>query len=561
MSTNGAPQDPALVAQQPLPTQAALEPNAIEWMLICFAQDQQLFAEARTLIAAHHFLAKEAPLQLVYEAMCQSKDQFGGITYETVSDLAAGMLQQNQSLILTQEQQQIIFRPDEYGLIFQICEPGGVEMNDTNRNFARTLLQRFAQERTVIEPLRRVVNPAFNVGVPDLSSFLDVLTRQQSRLATLQNLPLVDVVPQVGTPLQQSYVFKQTGVSFIDGPLGGQREGDCNGIIGPTGGGKTTLAIQLAVAAAKQSWAESQRLSKPPGLVVYMTVEEAAIKLRPRIWSAFFNIPRTKLETLADWGQLTQPGQLDPYELLMQADQERKLSEIERYQAYGPQLAQCFRLVDLSGSDAHPNAGSGFIPEMVSVLSRFDAPIDMVLLDYAGLSCARHMHAMGKADQTYYRSLLKNFGDMMRKEISERFRCTTWVLHQLKGEAGSASPFKLMHHTDAGESKDFAENMAVCGCLGVPDPHTGCRRFNWSKCRYRPNEQIAPPTLRINEKFAYMEDVTEVFAIDEGGRQFVTREDLQQVHGAEHATRRVQSGPAGLRRTDHPASLAGVTEE
>ena len=77
--------DPALIAQQPQATQAFLAPTAIEWLLVCFANDPQLFAEARTLIASHHFKPGESILQVMYDALCLSTDQYGGATYETVS--------------------------------------------------------------------------------------------------------------------------------------------------------------------------------------------------------------------------------------------------------------------------------------------------------------------------------------------------------------------------------------------------------------------------------------------------------------------------------------------
>ncbi len=553
-------QDPALIAQQPLLTQSYLAPSAIEWLIICFANDRQLFNEARTLIATHHFKPHEAPLRVMYDALCISTDRYGGATYETLASIVSDMLAQNQSLVLTEVQQQIIFRRDDQGLIWQICNPTGVAMQATNRVLSRDLLRRFANERTIVEPLRRVMNPGFNQGVPEnLSEFLNVINAQQSRLSTLNAMPETLLTPTVGSPLVSPNIFHKTGVPFLDAILGGQRVGDCNGIIGPTGGGKTTLGIHLAVAGAKQAWADAHITGKHPGIVVFITAEESGKKLIPRIWSAFFSIPRNKLDTLTDWNMLTQPGQLDPYELQMQAGQEHKLSEIERYMAYAPQLESSLRVLDLSGSDEFPNAGSGYIEEVVSYLSRYQVPIRMVVMDYAGIFCERHMQANGM-DEKNYRYLLKTFGDRCRQEIAVRFGCTCWVLHQLKGSMGKASPTKLMHHSDAGESADFANNMVVVGCLGIADSITGCRRFHISKCRYLPNTKIVAPTLRINDQFAIMEDVTSIFTVSESG-QFMSPEDRQQIRGTENLTRNTQTGgPPGLRDTNEPLNATQQTE-
>jgi hypothetical protein len=546
------PSDPALIAQRPLPTQAYMPPSAIEWLLICFAQDQQLFREARELIAEHHFKQNETPLRVMYEALCISTDRYGGATYETLAAIVSDMLAQNQGLMLTDVQRQIIFRPDEHGLIYQICNPTGVETEATNRNFSRDLLKRFAHERTVVEPLRRVMNPGFNQGVPEnLTDFLSLVTRQQARLATLNSIPEANLTPPIGSPIVSSNVFVKTGVSFIDSILGGQRMGDANGIIGPTGGGKTTLAIHMAVAGAKQSWADAQATNTEPGLVIFITAEEAAIKLRPRIWSAFFNIKRSKLDTMTSWNDLSQPGRLEPYELAMQAGQPNPLSEIERYELNAPILNQCLRVLDLSGSDEHPAAGFGFIDEITSYLARYQQPIRTVKIDYAGIFCERYMQAKGM-DEKNYRYLLKTFGDRCRQEISARFNCTTWVLHQLKGAVGTAKPTKLMHHSEAGESADFANNLTVCMCLGTVDPFTGCRRLNPSKVRYLPGEKITPPTLRINDDFAIMEDVTRLFVPSDTG-QFLTPQDSHAIRATEGLEQRVPTGgPRGLRDMNTP---------
>lgn len=545
--------DPAIIAQRPLPTQSGLDPNAIEWLLICAAQNRQLLQEVRSLIAPHHFTPREAPLRMVFEALCLSFDMYNGATYETLASIITDRLNQNHSIVMTDIQQQIIFRRDEQGLLWQICNPTGVVMDATNIAFARDLLRRFAHERTVVAPLRHVMNPGFNTGIPDLTDFLTAINNQQARLSTLNAIPEANIAPAPYTPLVTANEFVKTGVAFMDELLGGQRRGDCNGIIGPTGGGKTTLGVHLAVATAKQAWADAQGGAQPE-IVVFITAEESALKLRPRIWSAFFQIPKTKLDTLTDWNSLTQPGHLDAYEIAMQAEQQYKMSEIERYMANAPAMANHLKVLDLSGSDEFPNAGTGYVDEITSYLSRYTVPIREVVIDYAGIFCERHMQAKGM-DEKSYRYLLKTFGDRCRKEVSARFNCTTWVLHQLKGAMGQSSATKLMHHSDAGESADFANNMVVCCCLGVADKQTGCRRLNISKCRYKPTEKLIAPTLRIHDHFAIMEDVTRLYAID--GNQFLSLDEQRQVRVTNDLSLHVPvGGPHGMRDTSQPVGAS-----
>lgn len=541
MSSANTQFDPAIIAQRPQQVQAYLEPSAVEWLLICFANDRQLFAEARTLIQPHHFTPTELPLRLMFEAMCRSHDQYDGMTYETVSAISQEILAANPSMLLTELQQEIVFRPDTQGLIFQLCQPVPEATDPVNKAFARDLLSRFARERTVLAPLRRVLNPSMNHGVPqNLNEFLDVIALQNARLSTVSAMPRADLTPDVGSQLVAASVTVPTGVPFIDEAFGGQRVGDCNGILGPTGGGKTTLAVHMAVASAKQAWAEAASTNTETKLTVFITAEQSAMQLRPRFWSAFYQIPRKKLDDLQDWNTLTQPGNLDPYELKMQERQEYKLSEIERYTANAPQMRESLVLLDLSGSEEFPNAGRGYIDEIVAYLTRLEKQIRTVFIDYAGIFCERYMWAKGMDDASY-RYLLKTFGDQCRQRICAKFNCTTWVLHQLRGAVNKSKPDKLMHHSEAGESADFANNMAICGCLGTADPVTGCRRLNWSKTRHTAVNAVVAPTLRIHDEFALMEDVTGRFTISPSG-SFLSPEDRAQVGGIDDLERHTPIG-------------------
>ena len=544
------PIDPALLAQQPQPTQPELEPNAVEWMLICFAHDEQLFRDARQLISAHHFAPHEEPLKILYLALCEALETIGGYTYDSLAFMVEQMVAAKGAYVLTPEQVDIMLRPNENGLLWNVCYPAAEMMNPINFSYARVLLKRFVHERTVVAPLRRMLNPGFNAGIPaNLNEFLEAVDHQQARLSTLDALPLHDVVPEIGTLLRVPFEFRPTGLPFIDVPLNGQRVGDCNGIVGITGGGKTTLGLHLSVSCAHQSWTHAIRNNKKPGLSVYITYEEAAIKLRPRIWSAAFQLPRDTCETMADWNALS-PHVKDSDRLLQGLNGkdlgDDVLSELERYRVGREWLTSSYKLLDLSGSDEHPYAGSGGVPEMISYLDRMQQSwgqeIDTVTIDYAGLAVERYLSSMGMMDEKRYRLSLKRFGDEVRKGIAERFGCTVWCLHQLKGDLGKASPTKQLHHSDSSESKDFAVNMSICGVLGNPDQRTGCRALWWTKIRYRPNEQLPPCTLKIGNNLAIMVDVTNLFVPQ--GPGFLTLAEANEVvaHGAQQRQERQASG-------------------
>lgn len=554
-------EDPALLAQRPLVTQEPMRPGAIEWMLICFAQDRQLFEDARRIVSVHHFRPHEAPCRLAYESIGICYQEYGGVSFEALCETATTVLERDTAIMLTQTQTAIIFHPGPDGLLWQLSKPD-VEMSETNKNLARALLQRFAHERTVVDPLRRVLNPSVSRGVPsDLTGIMQSVSNQMARLSSLQAIPEVDMAPDIGQPFAPSLVRKLTGVPFIDGPHGGQVVGDCNGIIGPTGGGKTTFGVYLAAACVRQCWAESQQSGAESDLVVYVTAEQSAMKLRPYLWSAFCQIRRDKLQTMTDWNQLSTQENLESYEIKLQADQPYKLSETERYQMYMPQLKQCMRMLDLSGSAEHPTAGRGYVDEISSYLSRYEQPIRLVVIDYAGLICQAYREAKGW-DANSDRALLREFGNACRRLIAERYQTTVWALHQMAGVHNKSTPTKLLHHSDAADSKDFAVNIATCGCLSVADPSTGCRRLNWSKTRHSDNTKLTPPTLRINEDFAIMEDVTTLYSISDDGRSFLSNEDRSQIQGTDRLRNRqeMMTGPAGLRDTGTPVPIGQRTD-
>lgn len=540
--------DPALIAQRPQPTQAEITPGAVEWLFICFAHDRTFFNDALALVNEAHFLPNEEPLKLLWRVLCHVIPTYGAVTYDNLRLTYDQVLRETPQLALTPDQLEIIERPNHDGLLFSVANPPPDLLNAGNISMARGFLQKFLYERSIVMPLRRVVQPTFMGGMPaDLPGFLRQIDAQQNRLSSINGMPVANLTPSIDEHIDPSYVFKRTGVSFIDGPLGGQRVGDACGIIGPTGGGKTTAAIYAATTTAKQCYME-YLAGGVKEAVVFVTVEEETAKLRPRIWSNAFQIPRDKLEQLTHpASQLTNRDNLEEYERRLAGENNvangEILSEIERFQMGSLWLKEHFILLDLSGSDAHPGAGYGYIPEVASYLDRLQQERQIsfrsVYLDYAGLLVERHLQASNVRDpERAYRSTLKSFGDEFRRSISERFSATSWILHQLRGDLGTASPTRLMHHSEAGESKDFAVNMAVCACLGTADQRTGCRRWNYSKVRFRAGEQIAPITLRINDYFAKMDDVSSMFTVDEATRQFLSVDDMRAVGGITTATRR-----------------------
>lgn len=548
------PQDPSLLALRPLPVVAVVPPQAVEYLLTCCIADPVLFRDTQRLLQNHHFNLVERPLAITWDILCDAAANSWVVTFELLQCQLVARAGMDYGL-LTPDQMEMMLQPDPDGLFWSLTHPFTPITPHLTR-YARSVLQQFLQERTIAAPLQRLAALSQGSGcVGDMTQMLAAAQAQQAKLTSLQAIPVVASTIARGTAQKQALQFLPTGLRFVDEAVGGDCSGDVNGLLGPTGGGKTTLALHMAVSSAKLSNSQAKRDGQKPPLVVYATYEQAAeARLRPMAWSVAYQIPRNKLLSIGnDWNQLTTKDNLEPYERsLLGADPSYpggQLSETERWDYESTWLGESFTFLDMSGCEEHPTAGNDGLAELVSYLDRLQSdrgqPIRSVYIDYAGLLISGAATSQGIKDESAKRAMLKDLGMECRRRISQHFNCTTWVLHQMAGAAGKTSPTKLLTHNDAADCKSFAENMAVCGCLGTDDKQTGCRWLNWSKTRYNSSQVSPPSTLRIHDRFALMEDVSAVFTPDTARGVFMTAEDSRRIDGAAAAPRR-QAGPRGL---------------
>lgn len=541
--------DPAIIARQPQQVRPEVEPTAIEWVLMCAANCPDFYAEIAQQLKPFYFQPHEAPLQLAWIVIAEAYTRYGRPTFESVCYLAEQQLRTPLWAALQEQcDPEWLFRNDGSGFFYGLTHPeSDAVFSTTNLALAREILQQFMLDRQVLHPLRRMLNTATHGGVPvSINAFLQDVSQRAAQIQTTGRLPLVDMAPEIGTEIRQASVFRPIGLDYMDRSLLGQRVGDAIGLLGPTGGGKTTLAIHAAVRMVEQCWAQWQATGAhgPPPYVVFATYEEEGLKLRPRVQSAMMKIPQEKLAHDFSWDMLTTADTLEDYERRMQHGASEMLSETDRYRLYAPLIRNCFAVLDMSGQDeANPQAGRGGVPELAGCLARLQEtrPGEMyaVVIDYAGLVCINDATAPGDgSDNAVYRSRLKTFGDAVRRQIAARFKTTAWILHQLRGEAGNFAPTRLPKHTDAGESKDFADNLAVCVCLGTQHQSTGCCFLNFSKVRYRSKVNIPPVILRMDDQFATIDDVSSRYTLSEEGGGFMLRSEAGQIGGVAGLSRR-----------------------
>jgi hypothetical protein len=502
-----------------------INPHNVEFILCYLLQTPTAITDTQDLITPEYFTAEEQVLAVLWQCIREARQQSWGTTVPVLQDMVRSRLTVSPVAILNCER----FITERIPTIVNH------QLTVAEKEYGQSLLDRFLVERGVVRRLRRELATPDAVG--NLNGFLADVGTRLSRATGSRNIPRSDVVPVVGTPLEPSHVFYQTGINYIDNPLGGLCAGEAWGLVGPTGGGKSTTAMHIAVSTARHGWTEATGAGTPVPWVAYVSVEQPPKKLRPMLWAQSFFIDRAVCTGMNDWSALCGPGQSRPYEDIYWGGCATRPSELERYRAGSLWFNSCFSMFDFSGSPEFPHAGRGYVPEVASALRRTSdtlagRPLRLVVIDYAGLLVERSDLLAGARDyeKAKYR-LLRGFADECRRLIAEAFQCTVLMIHQLRGAACDASPLRLVSISDSADCKAIGDNAAVFLGLGTYCRRTGCRRLNYAKTRNVQETACQPATLRIHPHFSTVDDVSNVYRVDDVAHAFCAVGDLRRIQG------------------------------
>lgn len=424
---------------------------------------------------------------------------------------------------------ELFFGPDEQpgtGLINDIYTSRATEVLDPDA--IKSLLKKFLQEREVFDPLQRFIASLGTGSVP--SSVDKVISQLQTSRDKIEGLG-VDPVEDVFTSSWEENAIVQvpTGLTFLDNSMdGGPGLGEVIVVLGPTGGGKTLMAIMVAVNGARYQ-NEKAAKGEPAGYWYYFSYE-SPIKpdIRRRVMSYAAQIHHNEtLKSLTSLDQLSTSSNLKEYEKTKWKDVIKANGfapgERERYQEQTAELGDRLKLVDMSGI-INPGVGAKGIDEMVRVLqtgaNRGQSPVGVVI-DYAGLVVERYMAAKGEKVENEF-AYLNRFVNNVRVQIASRFNCVCWVLHQLHGEAGAASPTARQHHSKARGARNFADNANFAFNIGTKDESNNCCIITCTKHR-RSDSVNNPPVVMIDGPFGTMTPADAKYALDSSQNKIVDR--------------------------------------
>lgn len=495
--------------------------------------DKLLASAIRAGLEAWHFNGQdEHPFFVLYSAARALYTEHGSLTAEMLT-LNIRTWVQYQHVFLNPQQDFFLFgdstRP---GFIQQSFAPSDLDeaQQRAERAFYERILQRFLNVRSIKAGLQTIINGASSDTAPaDPLAILEQFAIKAQKIKHIGSVITNTArMPEFGADIELPPPPIPTGCAWLDSFIGGIGNREVIGLLGPTGGGKTTMLISTAVRMAQSYWAESQnRLS------VSVSYEGGADQVRPLCWAAAGNINRTMfVEGKFDWSTFSTCDNLKPYDLELPENRNGTivLGERERWQNCMQWYNEHFFFLDFN-QQRNAQTGKGGLSEIVyalrSVQEEFGRQIGFITIDWAGLMLARHMQTTRDANSSEYSRQLAQLADDIRHEICDEFDCSVLVAHQLApGQYSKIPPGKLMDHTQASHGKGFATNLHACACINSKDPETHVSTINWSKIR-----GLIPPSthglVQIPRDLVDMRLVSDQYYIDTVTNRILRRGDIR----------------------------------
>lgn len=519
---------------EPPKTQARLSFDDKESMLMHILLIPSLFLQAKRQLTVEQFYSDEAHYALLWACAIELAKNSGGRltekgTKRRLISLLNSKLEADPNCISIEQEQDLLSGPTNF---MDWCFSHTIE--ELVEQDGRILLQTFLRERTVIDPLREFWQNVGEDNPTELRKILNEAVQQETKITAVKSNPIMSAFPENWKPAKQA--LTPINVPFLDVFMGGQAGGEAYGVLGPTGCGKTTIGIMIAVEGALYEQMQVQQKGGVLGHWYFFSYESPVDpEIRIRMISYATQVSR---ETLFNSHEPSTADALKDYERRLWHDNikagEKVHGEKERLELAGPKLRHNLWPVEMSGALKDcPHVGSGGVEEIADYLAMEQdngRRIAGVVIDYVGIAVKRQMESEGVGFD-HIRHYVGGYGDKARRLLATQFNCPVWLLHQLTGEANMRSPTSKQHHAMAAEAKNFADNLWYCFNIGTkqaaPDQkglslcHLTC-----SKERRSYSGDLVP-TLIIDGIVCAIRSADKLYTV-EGGK-FVKRTDANKV--------------------------------
>lgn len=276
-----------------------------------------------------------------------------------------------------------------------------------------------------------------------------------------------------------------TYISWFDSRVSspGPVRGGCMGIIAPTGGGKTSLGIQLAV---------EQSLSQQYSALIL--VEEWSRSVQRRILACATNIPTNKIEQAGD--------DLEKVIHDMRLDRELILAKREAVDNY-------MHVLDMTSE-----GDCQTVRNELQLFKQQQKLPNYLYLDWAGELADRVMALMPEYRDNK-RGAISYICDETAKWAKE-FDIFTAVSQQMDAETAQKGPFAKSNEYCAMDCRAFAVRQKYCMVLNPKDENTGIQIARVAKAR--DDAKPRPFALRLAGDVSRFQDASEQYEVNPAGR-------------------------------------------
>lgn len=418
---------------------------------------------------------------------------------------------------------------------------GLYEVPDDELDAAQALrFLRMYLEDCHVESLRRMLDD--DTQTPhDVSDYLQKETTKVASTAHLGQTSVTELYPTEWKPTGTK-IFT-TGSPAFDNQLGGgQSNGECYLLAGPTGSCKTTSSIQLASDAAKlfaQQHANSET-DEPRRVSVLVSYEASKKELQDRILVYLAKISRKRFEQVDDWSRLSRttdmPHEYEEYvfNLCRHAGMPIR-SEYARAKEAIRFANKNLIVLDMTGNDKDfpPHRGTGDVPELVAIFEAMEREmglkIGFVAIDYIGLMVDRYCESKGwDKERTYAR--LATTPRRVRESIAQRFDCPVWMLQQMNAGVNEAKPGQVPDHTNTKDCKTLAFNADFGIMIGRP---TKDNIAQMAAKKHRRAPPLPSSIIRIHGDLGQILDGGDSYTVDPTTQRVVSKEQMSIVASVE----------------------------
>lgn len=519
---------------------AVIDERAREMMMATLIRNENAFLAVRETLKPENFEAFEVGYAVTWKLVCQ--------LYEDCGELP------DDEMLLSELQNAIAADPHlmdetEMDMLSTFIEwafnPESFKKDLTTWNaytrWAVKVTKQFLEERLIAQT-KEVVQSVDTVPI-DIPGLMASARDKAEEIASLDVSDEEELFPIDWTHTQKLEITS-TGIPYLDSFLGGGHvPGEVYGILGPYGSCKTTIAVMLAAEAAKKSVHIAVSEEKPLPLIFIVSYEERMTGVRGRLLGYAAKIIRASIENMKpDMSNLSRQKNMRDYERRLFHDDlqagKKIMGELGRAKRAVEYLNQYIVPLDMTGFGKSRGRGAGYVPEIARLISsslrkrqqRWDRKVccGPVVIDYVGAMVKRHMSAH-EIDMSEMRHYIHNSVLRSKSEIADVYDCPVWLMHQFSGDANSRAEAARMHHTDAAEAKNFAENLDFAFCMGIPNTDNMCT-ISSTKHRRRPQQENM--VLRIDGGLFRAVSMDGRFVVDTRRKKIISIDELGRLPGA-----------------------------